>query len=55
MSIMSCSSCKKEGTNSNMSKEDVERLSQKVEKGVLIFFGIILIFSLYGIYKLITS
>jgi hypothetical protein len=52
---MSCSSCKKEGTNSNMSKEDIERLSRKVEKAVLIFFGVILLFSLYGIYKLVTS
>lgn len=48
---MGCSSCKKE--KNLLTKEDVERLSLKVEKGVYIFFGVIILLAIYGIYSLV--
>jgi hypothetical protein len=51
---MGCSSCKGKKTMSPMTKKEVEELSKKVEKGVYVFFGLILILALYGIYSLVS-
>lgn len=52
---MGCSSCKQKKETTPMTKEEVEKLARKVEKGVYVFFGLIVIFAVYGIYSLITS
>jgi hypothetical protein len=51
---MGCSSCKDKKTISSLSKKEIEDLTKKVEKGVYLFFGIITILALYGIYSLVN-
>jgi hypothetical protein len=51
---MGCSSCKQKKETAPMTKEEVEKLASKVEKGAYIFFGLIVVFAAYGIYSLIT-
>jgi hypothetical protein len=52
---MGCSSCKQKKEMTPMTKQEVERLSGKIEKGAYVFFIIIVVFAIYGIYSLIAS
>ena len=51
---MGCSSCKQKKEITPMTKEEVIKLSGKVEKGVYVFLTIIFVFAIYGIYSLVT-
>ena len=53
---MACSTCKQKGSNKpSMSKEDIEKMVIKYERGAQILLVVCSLFAVYGIYSLITK
>jgi hypothetical protein len=52
---MGCSSCKQKRENAPLSKEELEKLALKFERGAYVFLGIVSLLAIYGVYSLVKN